>query len=114
MAAGIETRHSRSCRARSGGRCNCEPTYRPWISQGGRKVRGPTSKSVAEATGWRVDATVAVRRGRGVQGVSMITLEESTRSWLEGARAGTIRTRSGDRYKPSSIRGYAQSLASHV
>ncbi len=30
--------------------------------------------------------------------------------WLAGARAGTIRTRSGDVYKPSTIRSYAQAL----
>jgi integrase len=34
--------------------------------------------------------------------------------WHEGAQAGTIRNRSGDRYKPSAIRGYDQGMRLRV
>jgi len=38
------------------------------------------------------------------------TLDVAAAAWLAGARAGAIRNRSGDTYKPSVIRGYEQSL----
>jgi hypothetical protein len=31
MAEGIVKRHSRKCRSRDGGRCNCDPTYEAWV-----------------------------------------------------------------------------------
>jgi integrase len=34
--------------------------------------------------------------------------------WLTGAREGTVRNRSGDRFKPSVLRGYEQGLRLHV
>jgi hypothetical protein len=41
MAAGIDKRHQRSCRATSGGRCNCSPSYRAWVysTRDGKKIR---------------------------------------------------------------------------
>lgn len=35
-------------------------------------------------------------------------------AWVEGARAGSLRNRSGDRYKPSAIRSYETSLRLRV
>ena len=110
MAAGIETRHARSCRSPKGGRCNCEPTYRVrlWDGRLGERIVKPF-RSYAEAQRWRKDALIALRRGRSVNAGSG-TLRATTEAWLEGAREGVIRTRSGDRYKPSAIRGYKASL----
>lgn len=39
-----------------------------------------------------------------------MTVREASEEWLAGARAGTIRNRSGDVYKPSVLRGYEQAL----
>ena len=39
MATGIEVRHARACRSRSGARCNCEPTYRASVWSKGETVR---------------------------------------------------------------------------
>jgi integrase len=39
-----------------------------------------------------------------------ITLTAAADSWLELAQRGAIRTRSGDRYKPSALRGYEQAF----
>jgi integrase len=58
---------------------------------------------------WRHDALVALREGR-LHSAGGVTLREAADAWLAGAREGTIRTRSGDRYKPSAIRGYEASL----
>ena len=41
---------------------------------------------------------------------SAITFGEAAALWLLGARAGSIRDRSGDEYKPSTIRSYEQAL----
>jgi integrase len=42
------------------------------------------------------------------------TLVEAAEAWLEGARSGAIRNRSGHRYKPSAIRGYETALVTRV
>ena len=64
MAAGIDTRHARSCRSRAGGRCSCEPTYQAHVFDGtGKRIRR-TFPSEAAAKLWRQDAIVALRHGR--------------------------------------------------
>ncbi|MGI8511403.1 MAG: hypothetical protein ACR2NH_02115, partial [Solirubrobacteraceae bacterium] len=42
------------------------------------------------------------------------TLKAATDQWLADMEAGHERTRSGDPYKPSAIRGYRQSLTKRV
>jgi integrase len=38
------------------------------------------------------------------------TLRQAWDAWLAGAKEGTIRTRSGDRYKPSALRSYESAM----
>jgi integrase len=109
MAAGIETRHARACRSRKGGRCDCTPTYRAHVWDGKERHRR-TFKSEAEARSWRKDARVALRRGQNVEKAFSDSLETVAEAWLEGARNGTIRTRSGDVYKPAAVRSYEAAL----
>jgi len=45
---------------------------------------------------------------------SQTTLREAAQAWFAGAQDGSIRTRSGDRYKPSALRGYEQALRNHL
>lgn len=54
---------------------------------------------------------VAVRQGRA-GAPSSVTLAEAGREWLELAQRGVVRTRSGDRYKPSALRSYEGALRS--
>lgn len=42
------------------------------------------------------------------------TLSQVAEEWLAAARAGVVRTRSGDVYKPSAVRSYHESLRTHV
>jgi hypothetical protein len=42
------------------------------------------------------------------------TVAQVAAEWLEGARAGVIRNRSGQPYKPSAIRAYEQNLRLRV
>jgi integrase len=110
MPKGIRERHSRSCRARAGGRCDCEPSFEAqvWSPAEGRPVRN-TFHDQAEAKAWVRDARVALRRGRQVLR-AVPTLEQVGEAWLEQARAGVIRATGGHPYKPATIREYERTL----
>jgi integrase len=112
---GIRVRHSRKCGSRNGG-CKCD-SYEAWVwsARDGRKIRkvfaGKGAKSAAKS--WRSDADVARRKGT-LRAPSQVTIRAAGEAWLEGAKAGTIRTRGGDRYKPSAIRSYEQALRDRI
>jgi integrase len=113
MAAGIRTRHARSCR-QPAGRCNCQPSYEAWAwsERDAKKIRR-TFPTLADAKAWRADADRAVRRG-AMRSPKPTTLAQAAAEWLDGARAGTIPNRSGDPYKPSALRSYEQALRDRV
>jgi len=107
---GIRARHSRTCRAHEGVRCNCRPSYEAFVfsKRDGKKLR-KTFPSLAAARGWRNDALGELDRGR-LRAPTSLTVREAADRWLEGAREGSVRNRSGDRYKPSAIRSYDAAL----
>jgi len=108
---GIDTRHARSCRSRGGGgRCNCTPTYQASVfdAREGRKIR-KTFTSKAAARTWRQDALVALRTGK-LTATRRVTMRQAADEWLADAERGVVTNRSGDRYKPSALRAYRQSL----
>ncbi|MBA3366039.1 MAG: hypothetical protein H0U03_09695 [Actinobacteria bacterium] len=41
-------------------------------------------------------------------------LSQAASEWLAAAQAGIVRTRSGERYKPSALRAYEQALRTRV
>jgi len=109
--AGIDPRHARSCRSRGGGgRCNCAPTYQAHVfdQRSGKRIR-KTFPSKAAAKTWRQDALVALRTGK-LTATRKLTVRQAGEQWLADAERGVITNRSGDRYKPSAIRAYRQSL----
>jgi integrase len=114
---GIRTRHARACRSRNGGACNCEPSFEAWAwsVRDGKKLRKTFSGkgALSAAKGWRSDTVGAVRRGTMPPSTST-SLREAWDAWLAGAKEGTVRTRSGDRYKPSAIRSYTTSMKLRV
>jgi hypothetical protein len=75
--------------------------------RGGRS--GGRSWSGWRQRGWGADALVALRQGRLTAALTP-TPAEAAEGWVVGARAGAIRNRSGDPYKPSVVRGYEKSL----
>jgi hypothetical protein len=77
-----------------------------------KKIRR-TFPTKAAAVAWRSDSASAVRK-KLMRAPTSMTLREAANAWLEGARAGVIRNRSGDTYKPSAIRGYDQGLRLRV
>jgi integrase len=111
---GIRVRHRRACPIGTGRPCRCQPTYEAWAfsSREEKKVR-KSFPTLAAARAWRADAQGAIRKGR-MHGPNSTTLREAAAAWLAGAERGTIRTRSGDPYKPSALRGYEASLRKRI
>jgi integrase len=113
---GISVRHSRSCPAASdtAARCRCRPSYRASVydRRSGRKIR-KSFPTLAEARAWRRDVAAAVGRGT-VRAPSRVTVREAMSAMLDGMAAGTVRTRSGDAYKPSVIRSYSEAWRKHL
>jgi hypothetical protein len=115
MAPGVEERHTRICRTRKGGRCNCQPSFRASVWDGERQQRiRYTADSLTEAQQWRHDARVALRRGRSVQVRSTVTLEEAVAEWQRLAEQGVVRTSKGEQYKPAALRAYERALRLRV
>ena len=107
---GITIRHSRSCSTRLGDRCSCTPSFQAqaWSARDGKPLRR-TFPTLTAARAWRQEAQVDLRRGR-LRPPSETVLADAASEWLRLARAGVARTRSGEPFKPSSIRGYEASL----
>lgn len=117
LPTGIVERHSRECGSRADARCDCAPALEAWVydARSKRKIRRTFTGTgaLAAAKGWRVDNSHAIRKGV-LKAPSKVTLRDSWESWQAGALEGTIRARSGDRYKPAVLRGYAASMRLHV
>ncbi len=111
---GIVIRHSTGCASRAGSRCDCRLGYQAQVysAREGRTIR-KTFRSLADARAWRAETQSALNRGAH-KAPSRVTVPEAIEEWLEGARAGVIRTRSGDPYKPAAIRGYKLSFDSQI
>lgn len=114
MAEGIEVRHARACPAFGGGRCKCTPTYRAAVysARERRKIRR-AFPTLAAAKAWRADAAGLVRRG-ALKATPPTTVREAAGAWIDGARDGTIRTRSGRPYRPSVLQDYERALIQRV
>ncbi len=114
MAAGIEVRHSRSCASRASKRCNCEPGYRVAIYDViSRRKASKTFRTLAESRRWRATAQTQAAQGVRLSSTAQ-TLREAADALVEGIASGALRTRAGERYKPSVVREYERSLRLHV
>jgi len=107
---GIEERHRKGCASESGRRCNCNPSYRAEVfsARDGRKLR-KTFATPSEAKRWRADAERFLRRGATVA-ASPVTFRQASEQFIDGTKDGSIRNRSGDIYKPGTIREYERAL----
>jgi integrase len=125
-AEGIVERHERRCaayaevegrRVPSGRPCNCDPSYRAWIydKRAGRKRLKTFSGRGAQsaAKGWRRDELIALKAG-ALNDDSRATLRKVAADWLEDAKQGKVLSRSGSRYKGSTVRGYEADLDEYV
>jgi len=100
MAEGIEVRKGQKGRK----------SYRAsvWSARDEKLIR-KTFPTLAAAKSWRRDALVELEKGR-LRPPDPQTIEEAATEFLEGARKGSVRDRSGREYKPSTIRGYERAL----
>ncbi|HYC82665.1 MAG TPA: tyrosine-type recombinase/integrase [Solirubrobacterales bacterium] len=110
----IKKRHSANCPARRDKRCTCKGGYRAEIysPRDERKLR-KTFPAKSEAESWAADVKRGVDLGT-LRAPTKRTLGEAAAAWLAGAEEGTIRNRSGNAYKPATLRGYRQALEDHV
>jgi integrase len=114
MAEGIRRRHSEGCNSHNGGRCNCNAGWEAsvYLAREGRKLRHTFARE-AEAKTWRADA-LAAANARSLRTPSQITVEQAAWLWLEAARTGAVRDRSGHHYKPGTLREYGRALSLRV
>ena len=115
---GVEVRHGRTCPARDGGRCKCEPSYRGrvWNPEGGAKgrwINGPFFPTAAQAENWRQDTRVALRRGT-MRPPTSTTVADAAAALVAGMMDGSILDRSGKPYKPSTVRSYRQAIEQYI
>jgi integrase len=110
MAEGIRRRHSQGCNVNDGRRCNCKAGWEAsiYLASEERKLRRTFARE-SEARSWRADAQAAAK-AEALNAPSPITVEQAAWLWLEAARAGRVRDRSGHPYKPSTLREYARVL----
>jgi integrase len=115
---GIDVRHRATCeRRREDGKC-CGASFQAHVfdkhANGGKgkRIRKTFSTRTA-AKLWRQDALAALHAGE-LTADRGSTVREAAEQWLEDARSGHARNRSGDPYKPSAIRGYEQNLRRRV
>ena len=112
---GIRRRHSAGCPAiKSDRRCKCSAGYeaRVYDRASGKELR-QTFATQAEARAWRSDAASGLRRGT-IRASDATTLSAAADTLFEGMASGLIRTRSGDVYKPSVVRGYREGFDLYV
>jgi hypothetical protein len=88
--------------------------YEAWVYDKRTKTKiRKTFQSHAEAPAWRDEAKGAVRKG-ALRAATRRTVREPWDEWLAGAKDGSIRTRGGKPFKPSTIRSYSTSIELHV
>jgi integrase len=101
MATGIDERR------RSDGKLSYQANV--WDAHRGKRIR-KTFPSKTAAKQWRTDAMAALRAGTLAEAKPKTTVREACEAWLTDARAGVVRTRSGDPLKPGTIRAYSQAF----
>jgi integrase len=79
-----------------------------WSARDAKRIRKHFD-SLDDARRWRAESYGRLRR-REMRAPSAITFGQAAELWLAGVRAGSIRNRSGDVYKPSTIRSYELAL----
>src|SRR6266700_2038220 len=118
-STGIRERHGRACSAPSGGRCSCKPgpAYEAFVysARDGKKLRKTFrgKGALSAAKGWRADAVGGLRRGT-MRAPTSTTLKQAADALIAGMKDGSVRSRSGDKYKPSAVRGYDQALRDRI
>ncbi len=108
---GVLKTHVRGC---LGGRCKCAVRYQAWVYDPREKrVYRKSFDTQKEAKLWRSEQLSALAAGT-VRAPSKRTFDQAADALLAGMKDGTIESRSGRRYKPSTIRRYELALVKHL
>jgi integrase len=83
-----------------------------FAAHSGTKIR-KTFPSLATAKAWRAEALAGLRKGT-VRAARPVKIGDAAEDLLGGMQTGRVRTRSGDVYKPSSIRSYESVLRRYL
>jgi hypothetical protein len=91
---GIDVRHSKRCRSRGGGGCDCAPTFQAhvWSNRERKRIR-KTFPTLSGAKAWRREAQVALEAG-SLRAPTAQTLREAAEAFLRAPttdRSGTAR-----------------------
>ena len=123
LPEGIRERHSRSCAAKAGGKCDCTPTIEASVYDAResrrqdrivkirRTFKGPGALAAAKA--WRRDAGSQVARGE-IQFERRQRLDEAVSEWLGKCERGEVRSRRRTESSASTLRDYRSDLARFV
>lgn len=113
MPEGIEVRHQKACKTRTGGRCNCRPSYRAKVSGPNGRLTSAWSPSLDAARNWKIDTLASIKNGQWVEPTTQ-TVRDAAQAFIAGAKDGSVLTRKGTTYAPSARRGYERALNKHV
>jgi integrase len=72
-----------------------------------------SQKALSHKCGWPADALVQLSKG-AMRAPKPTTVREAWEAWLDAARAGTVRNRSGERYTTSTLRSYKTAMRRRV
>lgn len=113
--AGVQVRHGKHCKSTAGGRCNCTPTYQAHVWDSARRRRAfRRFATLSEAKLWRAEATVAVRSGTMRSATDTPLIGDELDDMIGRMRDGRLLNRSGERYKPMTVRTYAVAVEKYV
>jgi integrase len=87
--------------------------WQAWVYLPGGARRSKTFATEKEAKRWRTAQLNAAGSAR-VPAAARISVREAGTALIAAMRDGSARTRSGDAYKPSVIRGYEDDLRLHI
>jgi len=113
VAPGVVKRHTRDCGKSNGkARCTCTPTFVARLRLGSGGKVASRERTFATLT----DAVVWMQAGRtgDVPAGSVPTLRNGARSFYQRAREGSIASRAGTPYKPTTVAGYKTALSVRV
>jgi integrase len=115
-ATGIRKRHTKSCPARADDsiRCRCDGGYEAQVySARDKRTISKTFTYESEAKTWRAETIKAVKQG-ALRAPTKRTFREAAEAWIEGAEQERVLNRSGEPFKPSTLRGYVRDLREHI
>jgi integrase len=78
-----------------------------------RHLRGPWTKSLAQARSWRVDAQARIQAGT-LSAATGPTVADASAEFIAGMKSGAFRQKGGHIYKPGTARGYERDLNKHA